>query len=111
MEGEDYFYFYFYIFRFKKAKKKARKFFIEFNPQHQSIQHPASKNIFTSWKQRAHTSILHCLEKEEDVVRAEEYTNHRRGWLYRLPRGHSLRKEVPALQGESLYRLKSGADV
>ena len=34
-------YFYFYIFRFKKAKKKARKFFVEFNPHHQSIQHPA----------------------------------------------------------------------
>ena len=40
MEGEDDFYF--YIFRFKKAKKKARKFFVEFNPHHQSIQHPAA---------------------------------------------------------------------
>ena len=38
-------------------------------------------------------------QSRRDAVRAEKYLNHRRRWLYCLPRGHSLREEVPALQG------------
>ena len=110
MEGEDAQLIFIFIFFVSKKQKKRHVNFLSnsihiINPSNTQQAH------FYLLETKAHTSILHCLEKEEDVVRAEEYTNHRRGWLYRLPRGHSLRKEVPALQGESLYRLKSGADV
>ena len=96
-----------------KQKSGEKEFFLS-NSIH-IVQHPATPAHFGPLETNTKKFLelprtLHCLEKE-DVVRAEEYTNHRRGWLYRLPRGHSLRKEVPALQGESLYRLKSGADV
>ena len=111
MEGEDAQLIFIFIFFVSKKQKKRHVNFLSNSIHIINLSNTQQIYIFTSWKQRAHTSILHCLEKEEDVVRAEEYTNHRRGWLYRLPRGHSLRKEVPALQGESLYRLKSGADV
>ena len=38
-------------------------------------------------------------KKSGDAVRAEKYLNHRWGWLYRLPRCHSIGEKVPALQG------------
>ena len=38
-------------------------------------------------------------KSRRDAVRAEKYLNHRRRWLYCLPRGHPLREEVPAVQG------------
>ena len=47
----------------------------------------------------------HKKESERDAVRAKECINHRRGWLYRLPRGHPLREEVSALQGEQRSSL------
>ena len=90
---------------------KGNRFCDFFVKQKQSSKKKGSintANLNPSGGREEGKNIVIKKESERDAVRAKECINHRRGWLYRLPRGHPLREEVPALQGEQRNALLLG---
>ena len=84
-----------------KEKERACRKIPCIVPSHTSHDY-TTPNFFASIRSLSSRRALTQNQKyksRRDAVRAEKYLNHRRRWLYCLPRGHSLREEVPAVQG------------